>query len=95
MAEPLLRIEKEFTIPNELGIHARPATLIVKRLKGLDVSVTIRNGDGPSVNGKSVMDVLMLAAEQGDRLLFVMEGAEADQALGVIEELFNESFYES
>ena len=85
--------EGEFTILNALGLHARAAAQLVKlanRYKS-DVSVEC---DGQSVNGKSIMGVLMLAAAQGARIQVRCEGEDAVQCLDEITVLVNNKFGE-
>jgi phosphocarrier protein len=85
--------DREFTILNALGLHARAAAQLVKlanRYKS-DVSVEC---DGQRVNGKSIMGVLMLAAAQGARIQVRCEGEDAQRCLEEIAVLVNGKFGE-
>lgn len=75
-----------FTLRNENGLHARPATELVKLAKGFEAKITVQNleRNGEAVNAKSSMKILALGATKGSRLRFVAEGADAQQALEAI-----------
>lgn len=74
------------TIKNSLGIHARPAALFVKVAAQFKSNITVSR-DGMDVNGKSIMGILMLAAEQGARLIVRVEGDDSDEARDAIVDL--------
>jgi len=84
---------REFEVINELGIHARPAQHIVKIAAKYDAEFFITK-DGTRVNGKSIMGVLMLAAEQGSMVTVEVEGPDGDRLLDELEQLFKDRFYE-
>ena len=86
-------IEKELTIPNRLGLHARPASLLVKTLARFESDVFISR-DNQIVNGKSIMGVMMLAAEFGSKVLFKISGEDEEDALEAVLELFERKFDE-
>ena len=69
--------EREVRIVNKLGLHARPAAEIVKTAARFKSEITIVR-DELEVNGKSIMGVMMLAAEFGSTILLRAEGADAD-----------------
>jgi len=73
-------IEREVTIVNPLGVHARPAAEFVKTAGKFSAAVEVRRGD-VRVNGKSIMGVMMLAAEQGASLVISADGDDAGAAL--------------
>ena len=64
------------TIVNELGLHARPATALADTASKYDASVRVRKG-GDEVDGKSIMEIMMLAATKGTELEVICEGADA------------------
>ncbi|MFA5262007.1 MAG: HPr family phosphocarrier protein [Candidatus Omnitrophota bacterium] len=74
------RIEKEFTVLNEQGLHARPAAFFVQIAAKFDATVTISK-DGESVNGKSIMGILLLGAEKNTKLLVCADGSDAEQLM--------------
>lgn len=78
--------KKEAEIINSLGIHARPASLIVKIASAFDSQVELEK-DGIKVNAKSIMGVLMLASEQGDKLTIIAEGKDEKEAVEALVEL--------
>ena len=73
-------IEREALIVNPLGVHARPAAEFVKTANRFSAAVEIRRGE-MSVNGKSIMGVMMLAAEQGATIVISANGDDAEAAL--------------
>ena len=77
-------ISQDITISNELGLHARPAVLLVKLSGSFDSTIKIHKGD-IIVDGKSIMGILMLEAGLGTQLKIVCDGSDEEQALqGVI-----------
>ena len=80
-------------IRNKLGLHARAAVMLVKAAHGFDVEVTIAK-DGEVVNGRSIMGVMMLAAEQGSHIDVTTTGPQAAEALQAIRELVEAGFNE-
>jgi phosphocarrier protein len=87
-------IEREATIVNPLGMHARPAARLVKLAAGFQSHIEIVK-DGVSINGKSIMGVMMLAAECGSSIMFRAEGPDAEAALEALAGLVAEGFGES
>jgi phosphocarrier protein len=85
--------EASAEVVNKAGLHARPAAELVK-LAGTFSSEIHVEKDGLQVNGKSIMGVLMLAAEQGSTLRFTAAGPDADDALKALVELVNRGFEE-
>lgn len=81
------------TIINRLGLHARPAMAFVDCAMGFDSNITVRNGD-VEVDGKSIMQMMMLAATQGTVLEITVDGDDADQAHQALEELIKAGFDE-
>ncbi len=86
-------IEREFIIRNKVGLHARPASLFVQTAKKFKSKITIRKEEN-EVNAKSIIGVLSLGAEKGDRVVIKIEGEDEREALKEIEELFNTNFGE-
>jgi phosphocarrier protein len=80
-------------IRNRLGLHARAAALLVQTASRFDAEVTIAK-DGQVVNGRSIMGVMMLAAEQGSRIEVSASGPQAAEALEAISELVSAGFNE-
>jgi len=82
------KIEKELTVVNKKGLHARPAALFVSLVEKFDVTVTLAKGP-EVVNGKSIMGILMLGAVEGTVLKITVEGAEAVEAMAEFKKFFN------
>ena len=85
--------EATVEIVNRAGMHARPASEFVKLAGGFAAEVRVEK-DGLEVNGKSIMGVLMLAAERGSRLTIRADGADAEEALAALSALVARGFEE-
>jgi phosphocarrier protein HPr len=85
--------ERTVQIVNKLGIHARPAAEIVKTAARFKSEVTITRDD-MEVNGKSIMGVMMLAAECGAMIQLQAEGADAEAALDALTAVIANGFGE-
>jgi len=86
-------VTQEVTIVNKLGLHARPAALLVKTAGKFSSDIIFRKGN-LEINGKSIMGVMMLAAEQGAKIIIRVEGSDEKQALKAIVEIFETKFGE-
>ena len=86
-------IERSVQIVNKNGLHARPAAEIVKISARFQSEITLVK-DGMEVNGKSIMGVMMLAAECGSSLLMRADGDDADAALDALSTLIVNKFGE-
>ena len=82
------KIEKELTVVNKKGLHARPAAMFVGLVEKYNVSATLSKGE-EKVNGKSIMGILMLAAVEGTVLKVNVEGENAAAAMVEIEKFFS------
>jgi phosphocarrier protein HPr len=87
------KVEKEITIVNRLGLHARPAAMFVRIASRFRCEIWVEK-EGEQINGKSIMGLMMLAAGQGSKLQIRCEGADADKAMEELEELINRKFNE-
>jgi phosphocarrier protein HPr len=92
-AGPGQKIEKEITVINRLGLHARPAAMFVRIASRYRAEIWVEK-EGEQINGKSIMGLMMLAAGQGSKLLIRCEGPDADRAMQELEELINQRFNE-
>jgi phosphocarrier protein HPr len=86
--------ERSVQIVNRNGLHARPAAEIVKAAAKFKSDITIVRDD-LEVNGKSIMGVMMLAAEFGSTLQLRADGPDADQAVEALAKLVASKFGES
>jgi phosphocarrier protein len=86
-------IERELTVRNRAGLHTRPASMIVRTASKFDSEIFLRR-DNYEINGKSVIGVMTLAAEQGASLTLVVEGEDEEEAADAIAELFRDGFGE-
>ena len=86
---------REVTVQNRMGIHTRPAAQIVRLANRYpDVEITVSKDD-ESVNGKSIMGLMMLAAGLGSKLRFSAKGKDSAALLTEMEALFARKFDES
>ncbi|MDX1494821.1 MAG: HPr family phosphocarrier protein [Longimicrobiales bacterium] len=86
-------VARTVEIVNRAGMHARPAAELVKLAGRFDSEIRLEK-DGLEVNGKSIMGVLMLAAEQGSSLKISARGEDAETAVSAISELVARGFDE-
>ena len=84
---------REIRITNRLGLHARPAALVVKAASKFQAEVLLIK-DETRINAKSIMGVMMLAAEFGSSLTIEAEGADADAAVDAVAAVFASNFGE-
>lgn len=87
-------VEKTVEIVNAAGMHARPAAQLVQLAGSFAADVRLEK-DGLEVNGKSIMGVLMLAAERGSQLHIRARGADAVDAVDALSELVGRGFDEA
>ena len=85
---------KELVVQNKMGIHARPAAMIVRITNKFKAEVFVEKDD-EQVNGKSIMGLMMLAAAKGSKIKFIATGEDAPQMLNEIEALFARKFDEA
>lgn len=85
--------EKEIEVINRAGIHTRPAAMIVKTSAKFKSDIFLLR-DGFSINAKSIIGVMTLAAEQGAKLLIRADGEDELEAIESIAELFANGFAE-
>ncbi|MDQ2670286.1 MAG: HPr family phosphocarrier protein [Gemmatimonadota bacterium] len=86
-------IEREVQIVNSLGLHARPAGQIVRTAGAFQSHVELLK-DGVAVNGKSILGVMMLAAEQGSTITLRADGSDEAEAVDALARLVAEGFGE-
>jgi phosphocarrier protein HPr len=84
-------VESQLVIRNQLGLHARACALFVKTAARFRSQVLVSRDD-LEVNGKSIMGVMMLAAEEGATIKVRAEGEDEREALAALEELVNGKF---
>ena len=85
--------QKQITILNKLGLHARAAAKLVQTASkfGAEISITVNN---KTVNGKSIMGIMMLAASKDVIVEIICTGADEDEAMGDLISLINNRFGE-
>ncbi len=86
-------VVKEVVVLNKLGIHARPAAMFVKAANAFASKIFVEK-DGETVNGKSIMGLMMLAAGPGSKIRMQADGLDAPQAINALEALVKRKFDE-
>ncbi|ACU97914.1 dihydroxyacetone kinase phosphoryl donor subunit DhaM [Saccharomonospora viridis] len=86
-------VRTELTLRNEIGLHARPAALLVRAIAGVEADVRLRFGDDEA-DGHSVLAIMSLGARQGDRIGVEATGPQAREAIDRIEALVERNFEE-
>jgi len=86
-------VEQNVVIQNRLGLHARACSVFVKEAARFASQITLSR-DGLEVNGKSILGVMMLAAERGAELTLRAEGTDERQALEALVKVVNDKFGE-
>ena len=94
-ASPALQpLTKELVVQNKMGIHARPAAMIVRITNKFKSEVFVEKDD-EQVNGKSIMGLMMLAAGKGSKVKFIVTGEDAAAMLAELDALFARKFDEA
>jgi phosphocarrier protein len=88
------QLAKELVVQNKMGIHARPAAMIVRITNKFKAEVFVEKDD-EQVNGKSIMGLMMLAAGKGSTVRFLATGDDAPAMLAELEQLFTRKFDEA
>ncbi len=86
--------ERTLPIINKLGLHARAAAKLVQTASKFDCDIHVSR-NGKTVNAKSIMGVMMLAAAQGSEITLTTTGSDADEAANAIESLVASRFGEA
>ena len=81
----------EYVITDELGIHARPAGLLVKAAKALDSTVTVEKAGGKSAVATKLMAVMGLGVKGGDTVIVTVEGGNEEASAEAMEKFFKEN----
>ncbi|MDR2455970.1 MAG: HPr family phosphocarrier protein [Deltaproteobacteria bacterium] len=82
--------QTQVVIADEYGIHARPASIVVKKAQELSCEITIEKGI-KTADAKRLLAVLQLSAEEGDTLTIITEGEDEESALEAIVTAFKET----
>ena len=80
----------DYTITDEMGIHARPAGLLAKKAKEFESTITIEKG-GKSVNLTKLMAVMGLGVKHGETVKITADGADEDKAIESVKAFFEEN----
>jgi phosphocarrier protein len=88
------KVVKKFEIINRLGLHARASALLVQTVNKYSAQVKLSK-DGQTADGRSIMDVLTLAATQGSKIQVEAVGEDAERVVKAIEKLIEARFNEN
>lgn len=94
MATEDITLTKKLVVQNELGIHARPAAMIVRAMQKYEAHVYLIY-NGSRRNAKSVLQILSLGAPKDAEITAVAQGKDAESALEELEQIFETGFGES
>lgn len=86
------KVKSHFIVLNDKGLHTRPATELVKCMMGFKSHVDLHYQD-LSVNAKSLLGILMLAAVRGAKIVIEAEGEDAEQCVEALIDLSKKKFY--
>lgn len=86
-------LSRVIKVRNSLGLHARPAAILVKTTSRFKADIKIEH-DNVEIDGKSILGLMTLAANRGSSLTFTANGPDAEEALNAIEQLFEDKFGE-
>jgi phosphocarrier protein len=81
----------EYTITDEIGIHARPAGILVKEAKNFESKITLTTSAGKSADVRKLMALMSLAVKHGETVTITAEGADEDAAIAGMESFFKEN----
>lgn len=84
-------IEKEITIKNKYGLHARPSATFVQAASQFKSDIALIKGD-KIANGKSIISIMVLAAECGSKLKLQVDGEDQEEALETLTQLVDNKF---
>ncbi len=79
------------TVKSKVGLHARPASMLVNLAMEFESEIKVQKGDKVA-NAKSIMGILSIAAQKGDKVLVTAEGSDEEAAIDALEDLFNNKF---
>ncbi len=86
-------VERKIEVTNKLGLHARPAMMLVQKASRFKSEIKLQKED-TEANAKSILSVMALAAEVGSFVIIKAEGEDEQQAVEAIARLFEERFGE-
>ena len=81
----------QFTVTDPMGIHARPAGMLVKAAKELDSTVTITKEGGKTVDATRMMGIMSMAIKAGDTLTVTVEGGNEEASAAAMEKFLKEN----
>ncbi|MGB8657006.1 MAG: HPr family phosphocarrier protein [Candidatus Zixiibacteriota bacterium] len=86
-------VERKIEVINKLGLHARPASMLAQKASRFKSEIRLKRDD-TEINAKSILGVMMLAAEVGSYVIVKAEGEDENQAVEALVQLFAEKFGE-
>ena len=80
----------DYVIKDELGVHARPAGILVKKASEYDSGITIKKGD-KQADAKRLFALMSLGIKCGDKVTIICEGVDEEKAVNGMEKVFNDN----
>lgn len=87
-------VYRDLIVSNEMGLHVRPASLLVRIAAKYESSIQLESG-GYQINGKSIIQILSACLSQGKKIRIVCDGPDEKELLDEITELFESNFQEN
>ena len=88
-----MKVSQKVKVKNPLGLHARPATIIARLLQQRKASVLFTYGEA-TINARSIMSILTLAAPQNSQILITADGDDAEETVTALVQAFEKEFGE-
>ena len=88
-----MKMEREFVIANQSGLHCRAAVMLADAVRGYDARMVVRNG-AATANADSILDLMALGCSQGTRVRIQVEGPQAAEAMAAAARVFADKFGE-
>lgn len=89
------KVTQTFVIENENGLHARPSSSLVKKAFEFQSHIEVTSETGETVDGKSILGLMLLGAPKGTKLKITAEGNDATEAIYALGDLFKNKFGEN
>jgi phosphotransferase system HPr (HPr) family protein len=87
-------LSKEFAVNCKEGFHLRPAQVLVEKVTPFESSITIKKSEDEEADAKSILGMMSLGIEKGQTVVVEVNGADEDQTMNAVEELFKNNFDE-
>ena len=86
-------IHREYVVSNPSGLHARPASRLVKTVQKFKANITLE-GNGKTINAKSMVKLLSGGISKGSAVKIICDGEDEEELMAAVADLFDNNFYE-